>query len=773
MKKETKTQKFNILSFLSQLTKGTFILLLGVFSLLSLISFQQGQTSYSNWIGLFGWTISYGLFFSFGLVALFIPIYLFWLGLHLLFNTPQKQIKKKSYCFFTFFISTSLLLAMTGSGNLTLHSFIQNKLFFKKTGFLLTTYYIGGFPAQFIYSNHFFSLSSFLGIIGSLLLTSCISVTSLAYIINISRLSKFLYKKIKKINNPIKKLFTSLAAFFKNFFSTIFSKKKYISESYTSSKKKLPLTFRGTKSAINSTIPISPFSVSEEKNIKKPLTHNLNSLTNSNIINKTSPHLTASLNSKYSLPAQDLISKTPKKELPALKETLQQQANILKETLSSFGLDVNINGICSGPTLTSFEVLPPTGVKVQKIKALENDLALNMQAKSIRIIAPIPGKAAVGIEIPNPFPQQVCFREILEYYNQQQHKLDIPLLLGKKSNGEPLCADLTKMPHLIIAGATGSGKSVCINTIVMSIIMTNPPDHAKLVMVDPKKVELSSYSQLPHMLTPVITESTTTYTALSWLVKEMELRYEILRSLGIRNIKSFNSRKINTEYENSLNLNIPQKMPFIICIIDELADLILSSSQDIETPIIRIAQMARAVGIHMILATQRPSREVITGLIKANFPSRISFKVASRVNSQIIIDDSGAESLIGNGDMLFLSPGVSGLIRGQGAFIKDEDINNVIQNICKKYPTNYIIPSFDKLSVQNKMNSERADPLFNKAKAIVLETNNASTSFLQRKLKIGYARAASLIDDLEAEGIIGPAEGAKPRRILKKTDNFN
>lgn len=772
MKKEAKTQKFNILSFLSQLTKGTFILLLGVFSLLSLISFQQGQPSYSNWIGLFGWATSYVLFFFFGLVAFFIPIYLFWLGLHLLFNTPQKQIKKKSYCFFIFFISTSLLLAMKSSSNLTLHSFIQNKLFFKKTGFLLTTYYIGGFPAQFIYSNHFFSLSSFLGIIGSFLLTSCISITSLAYIINISHLYKFFYKEIKKINNPIKKIFSFLAASLKNFFSTIFSKKKYLSESYTLPKKKQPLTFQGTNSVINPIIPISPFCASEEKNIK-PLTQNLNTLTNKNIINKTLSRLPMSLNSKYSLPAQDLISKTPKKELPALKETLQQQANVLKETLSSFGLDVNINGICSGPTLTSFEVLPPIGVKVQKIKALENDLALNMQAKSIRIIAPIPGKAAVGIEIPNPFPQQVCFREILEYYNQQQNKLDIPLLLGKKSNGEPLCADLTKMPHLIIAGATGSGKSVCINTIVMSIIMTNPPDQAKLVMVDPKKVELSSYSQLPHMLTPVITEATTTYTALSWLVKEMELRYEILRSLGIRNIKSFNSRKINTEYENSLNLNIPEKMPFIICIIDELADLILSSSQDIETPIIRIAQMARAVGIHMILATQRPSREVITGLIKANFPSRISFKVASRVNSQIIIDDSGAESLIGNGDMLFLSPGVSGLIRGQGAFIKDEDINNVIQNICKKYPTNYIIPSFDKLSVQNKMSSERSDPLFNKAKAIVLETNNASTSFLQRKLKIGYARAASLIDDLESEGIIGPPEGAKPRRILKKTDNFN
>lgn len=762
MKKEIKSQKFNALSILSQLTKGTFVLLLGIFSFLSLISFQQGQSSHSNWIGLFGWTISYSLFFSLGIVAFFVPLYLFWLSIQFYFNKPQKQIRKKSYYFLIFFVSTSLFFAMKMPNNLSLYPFIQNKLFFKQSGFLLTTYYIGGIPAQFIYSNNIFSLSTFLGVIGSFLLISCISITSLAYIINISRLYKFFSKKIKKLYNPLKKLLFSFFCFFKNFLKMSFSKRKYFPENYTLPKKQKAIIPLNKSNIHSSNIPIN--SIPEETNIKKQLT--------TNIVNKLSS-FSPPINSKYSLPNQDLLSKIPKKELPALKETLQQQALVLKETLSSFGLDVNISGICSGPTLTSFEVLPPIGVKVQKIKALENDLALNMQAKSIRIIAPIPGKAAVGIEIPNPFPQQVCFREILEYYNQQQNKLDIPLLLGKKSNGEPLYADLTKMPHLIIAGATGSGKSVCINTIVMSIIMTNSPDQVKLVMVDPKKVELSAYSQLPHMLTPVITEATTTYTALSWLVKEMELRYEILRFLGIRNIKSFNSRKIDTEYENSCNLNIPQKMPFIICIIDELSDLILSSSQDIETPIIRIAQMARAVGIHMILATQRPSREVITGLIKANFPSRISFKVASRVNSQIIIDDSGAESLIGNGDMLFLSPGTSSLIRGQGAFIKDEDINNVIQNICKKYPTNYVIPSFDKLSLQNKISSERSDPLFSKAKTIVLETNNASTTFLQRKLKIGYARAASLIDDLETEGIIGPAEGAKPRRILKKLENFD
>lgn len=472
----------------------------------------------------------------------------------------------------------------------------------------------------------------------------------------------------------------------------------------------------------------------------------------------------------YTLPSPTLLTQPKKNDASQLKNDLKQASKTLEETLESFGIEAKVNNIQVGPTIASFEVQPSSGVKVQKIKALENDIALNMQARSIRIIAPIPGKAAVGIEVPNPYPQEVGFRELIENYHVSSKRGAIPLLLGKGVSGEDVWADLTKMPHMIIAGATGSGKSVCINTIVMSILMNAHPSEIKMLMIDPKKVELTAYSPLPHMLAPVITEATEAHAAFNWLVKEMERRYEIFRRLGLRNIAAFNERKINAEQEASLGIEIPKELPYIVAIVDELADLMMVSTNDIETPIARIAQMARAVGIHLILATQRPSREVITGLIKANFPTRIAFKVASRVNSQIVLDDNGAESLLGNGDMLFLPPGTSSLIRAQGAFIRDEDITKVIDFICKQAPTQYLIPSFkDFRIVDDKLEGKEEfeeDSLYHEAKSLIFETGNASTTFLQRKLKIGYARAASLMDQLEAGGVVGPADGAKPRKIF-------
>lgn len=356
----------------------------------------------------------------------------------------------------------------------------------------------------------------------------------------------------------------------------------------------------------------------------------------------------------YEVPEDTLLTNPKNIDQTLLKKDLQRQAEILEETLNSFGIEAKVGQIHCGPTITLFEVHPAIGVKVQKIRTLENDIALNMQAKSIRIIAPIPGKAAVGIEVPNQNPQEVAFKDILHAYQQGGRKFHIPVLLGKTVLGEYVMSDLAKMPHCIIAGATGSGKSVCINTIVMSILLNAKPDEIKLLMVDPKKVELTPYTRLPHMLAPVITEPHGACAALNWLVKEMENRYELLKILSVRNIESFNQRKRDIAFEESLEKEIPEKLPYIVGIIDELADLMMVSSSDIETPIARIAQMARAVGIHLILATQRPSREVITGIIKANFPTRISFKVASRVNSQIVLDETGAESLLGNGDMLFL-----------------------------------------------------------------------------------------------------------------------
>ena len=475
--------------------------------------------------------------------------------------------------------------------------------------------------------------------------------------------------------------------------------------------------------------------------------------------------------SSYKLPSPNLLSNPAQKiDQPTLKKDLMHQAAVLEETLKSFGIEAKVGEINSGPTITSFEVHPSIGVKVQKIKTLENDIALNMQAKSIRIVAPIPGKAAVGVEVPAIHPQEVNFKEMLLHYQQKTRRMQIPILLGKAVNGEWVFADLAKMPHLLIAGATGSGKSVCVNTIVMSILMNARPDEVKLLMVDPKKVELTQYSRLPHMIAPVITEPHGAYAALQWLVKEMQVRYEILKQLGLRNISAFNNRKINKELEGSLNIQIPEQMPFVVAIVDEFADLMMVSSADIETPIARIAQMARAVGIHLILATQRPSREVITGIIKANIPTRISFKVASRVNSQIILDEIGAESLLGNGDLLFLPPGSSQLLRAQGAYISDEEINLIIKHLTEQSEPHYLIPSFDSFrSLETLSDGDEPrgkDTLYDQALTIVLGSKSASTTYLQRKLKIGYARAASLMDELETNGVIGPQEGAKPRRVL-------
>ena len=388
----------------------------------------------------------------------------------------------------------------------------------------------------------------------------------------------------------------------------------------------------------------------------------------------------------YALPTIDLLNAGKKVDVSELKKELKDKAALLEATLMNFGIEAKVGQIHCGPTITMFEVHPAVGVKVGKIKTLEHDIALNMEAKSIRIIAPIPGKAAVGIEVPNQTPQEVIFREILTAYQQRGSPYKIPMLLGKAMNGELVIADLSKMPHLIIAGATGSGKSVCVNSIIVSILMLSRPDEVRFLMIDPKKVELAPYTELPQMLAPVITEPHTAAAALTWLVREMEKRYELLKITGQRNIDGFNKRTPNLDVETAASITVPPKIPYIVGIIDELADLMMVANQDVEAPVARIAQMARAVGIHLIVATQRPSREIITGLIKANFPARIACKVASRINSQIILDDIGAETLLGNGDMLILLPGSSQPIRTQGVFVHDDEISRIIGAISTSCP---------------------------------------------------------------------------------------
>ncbi len=748
--------------------KGLLFISGGLILSLSLLSFVY-QVQTKNLLGGLGYTIAYLFHSAFGLASYLIPPFLIWAGLRLLFQKPINNPKRKVFHLSLLLFSVCILLSLFEEHSPLLQNIVrsttQSKYWHKQMN-----YHLGGKPFFYLYKEaSLFSLKMALNDLGVFIVfttTLLMSVFALAKI-RLETLLKNALLGFEKAKIKIDSYFLERSKEESRFLRFV----KLKTPDFFASKEKKeelleihPERHLKERPSMTKKIP-EPFIKSEEVAPKRELIRQ-KALEAQKVYNGDFTHL--------KMPSNKLLTAPQKIDTTELKKNLKKQAEVLEETLLSFGIEAKVGEINCGPTITSFEVHPAIGVKVQKIKALENDIALNMEAKSIRIIAPIPGKAAIGIEVPNAYPQEVSFKEMLDTYQSEKKALHIPLLLGKAVNGDWVMSDLAKMPHCIIAGATGSGKSVCINTIVMSILMNARPDEIRLLMVDPKKVELSAYSKLPHMLAPVITEPQGACAALNWLVKEMEKRYELLRISGVRNIEAFNKRKINKEFEASLDYEIPATLHYIVGIIDELADLMMISSNDIETPIARIAQMARAVGIHLILATQRPSREVITGLIKANFPTRIAFKVASRINSQIILDETGAESLLGNGDMLFLPPGTSHLIRAQGAFIRDEDINRVVQSICEQSPPNYVIKSFDDLSQLDKSllpsamkeEKEEKDPLYKQAEEIVMKANNASTTFLQRKLKIGYARAASLMDLLEERGVISEADGIKGRRVL-------
>jgi DNA segregation ATPase FtsK/SpoIIIE, S-DNA-T family len=795
--------------------QGLLVLTASLMMFLSLISFA-GQES-RNWLGVMGSTIGWMCHALFGIGSYVICLYLSWIGWRLLFNKTINHLALKTLYVALFVVSFCMLLSLVEDQYPSVGTFLGH-LFYKNLWQRKLRYHLGGAPFFFLYRDlPLFNLSRIFNTLGVVILFSSTFIASILFLAKISpkyymeRLIASIFKKrtvasvhsvdaSKKgeVSNEKESdffRFVKLRIPGQNQHSPsghhtmdpqAVSSEMLAIQPETNLKTRPSLSHKEKSEQIKDRSFDENFLKSKKKEIpdistsqsldpkqqgKATLSHDKDSMPRKREAALSIQQVHNGDFRDYRLPSPLLLTQPKKIDHSSLKQDLRRKAEVLEETLLSFGIEAKVGQINCGPTITSFEVHPAIGVKVQKIKTLENDIALNMEAKSIRIIAPIPGKAAVGVEVPNSQAEEVAFKDMLLAYQHNTRKFHIPILLGKAVNGDFVMSDLTKMPHCIIAGATGSGKSVCINTIVMSILMNAKPDEIKLIMVDPKKVELTPYARLPHMLAPVITEPQGACAAMNWLVKEMEKRYDLLKQIGARNIEAFNNRTVNKDFEASLDLEIPTKLPYIVGIIDELADLMMVSSSDIETPIARIAQMARAIGIHLILATQRPSREVITGLIKANFPTRISFKVSSRVNSQIILDDVGAESLLGNGDMLFLPPGASHLVRTQGAFIRDEDINIVVKIICDQAPPNYVIESFDTIG-QIEMSDLAedkelpSDSFYPQALDIVLSTGNASTTFLQRKLKIGYARAASLIDLLEEKGIVGPAEGSKPRKIL-------
>jgi S-DNA-T family DNA segregation ATPase FtsK/SpoIIIE len=504
----------------------------------------------------------------------------------------------------------------------------------------------------------------------------------------------------------------------------------------------------------------------------------------------------------YQFPPLPLLREQAPLAAENSEEEHRRNAENLLRILAEFGVQVSLGEIHVGPVITRYEVVPAPGVRVEKIAGLDKNIALGMRAQSVRILAPIPGKAAVGVEVPNQHPTPVGMREILESedWSTALTRGEIPIALGKDVSGKPIVSDLTKMPHLLIAGATGSGKSVCINSIIASILYSKSPKDLRLLMVDPKIVELKVFNSLPHMLIPVVTEPKKVPAALKWLLGEMEQRYQIFAKVGVRNIVGFNNRKkpgvveepAAPEAQAGLDgidpatddgIEVPERLPYIVAIIDELADLMMVSAAEIETSIARLAQLARAAGIHLIIATQRPSVNVITGVIKANLPSRIAFQVASQVDSRTILDTKGADTLIGRGDMLFSPPGTSRLVRAQGAFVSDDEVHEVVGFMKKNGPPVFasdVQAQIDRAAregeegEQGEADGDLGDDeeLYRQALDVLRATRRASTSMIQRKLRIGYNRAARLMDLMEDKGIVGPENGSSPREILVDLDNL-
>lgn len=476
----------------------------------------------------------------------------------------------------------------------------------------------------------------------------------------------------------------------------------------------------------------------------------------------------------YEFPPLTLLSEGEKKTLKGGKKALTDTASKLQKTLYSFGVSAKVENVSVGPAITRYELKPAEGVRVSKIANLADDIALNLAAKTIRIEAPIPGKQAVGIEVPNEESETVHLRDIIDTEAFKNHKSKLAVALGKDVSGTEIIADIAKMPHVMIAGATGSGKSVCINTLIASIIYKAKPSEVKLVMVDPKIVELSVYNGIPHLLIPVVTDPKKAAGALAWAVQEMENRYSMFAAKGVRDLKGYNEA-----VENDENFG---KLPHIVIIIDELADLMMVAKNDVEDAICRLAQKARAAGMHLVIATQRPSVDVITGLIKANIPSRIAFAVSSQVDSRTILDQVGAEKLLGKGDMLFFPTGAPKPTRIQGAFITDKEVEKLVDFVKANGEATYsedILESIEKANSTDKEIEEaglggddETDPLLNEAIQTVVETGQASTSFIQRRFKVGYARAGRIIDQMEERGIISGYQGSKPREVLMTKERW-
>ncbi|MEN6306187.1 MAG: DNA translocase FtsK, partial [Anaerohalosphaeraceae bacterium] len=478
----------------------------------------------------------------------------------------------------------------------------------------------------------------------------------------------------------------------------------------------------------------------------------------------------------YQLPPLDLL-KEPEKGFAAVQgKMVEELAHTLEGLLNEFGINAQVVNAEPGPAITMYELQLAPGIKVNQISNLANDMARALGSGTVRVVAPLPGKHTIGIEVPNSQRETVRLKDLILRGGSQIARMQIPLFLGKSSSGEALVSDLAGMPHLLIAGTTGSGKSVCINTIITSVLLTRRPDEVKLILIDPKMVEMAAFESIPHLMCPTITETRRAEQILEWATTTMDERYELLAEAKVRNIASYNMlspEQINDIFKPSTpeeEIKVPKKLPYIVIIIDELADLMMTSAKEVEAYIVRIAQKSRAVGIHLVVATQRPQATVVTGLIKANMPCRIGFRVAARMDSRIILDQNGAETLLGQGDMLFLKPGTSDLIRSQGAYLDDDEMRGIV-NFLKEVAQPQYNPDLMQMN-RIDIGEGSKDDLFDNAVRIVLETKRGSVSLLQRKLSIGYARASRIIEMMANAGILGDYKGSQAREVTMTLDEY-
>jgi len=767
---------------------GVFFLLLGLFTFASLffyhaedIAFYSSQPTFpvANYAGVFGAYVAFGLFLIFGISAFVIPfVFLLWAECFFLQKVPERKLFK--------FIGLAIaLLSIATIVTITVGP---------------SQRFIYGGAFGYVAGNH---LLRYFGRLGSYILAGS------AFLLSLLLATDFLlYPLFRAILERCQDFFSSIAEQFprgtkKNENAGTLKKEQEqkIKELKQREKEKekakekpaprmpdIPLkikTYQPTAGMMEDKTKSEKKAKEEAKEpVKKPVPQTV--AVKADPAGKEKAAETGSGDAtafkgvigsqikadvNYQFPSVDLL-KRPKEDVVGGGDDLAANSKAIEATLAEFEIEVKVVEVEQGPKITLYEILPAPGVRANSIAAYEDDIAMALRATSIRMIIPIPGKQTIGIEVPNSVSRPILVREMIENPDFRSQKCMLPLILGKDTSGKPMIADLASMPHILIAGTTGSGQTVCINSIIAGFLYHCTPSQLKLVMVDPKMVELAVYNKIPHMLSPVVTDVRKAANTLNWVVMEMEKRYKLFATIGVRNIVGFNTRELSEEGVKQVEAAgdsenvIPASIPYIVVIIDELADLMLVAQDKVETAITRLAQLSRAVGIHLILATQRPSVDVITGVIKANFPARVAFKVASVVDSRTILDSKGAEKLLGRGDMLFIQPGSDNMIRGQAPLIDDEEINKIVAFTASQGKPEY------HGEIQAAQNSSmpggagEKDDMFEEAKRIVLTTRQASTSYLQRRLRLGYSRAARVVDQLEAAGVIGPQDGAKPREIF-------